>query len=278
MVSIIKFFMFLFVLALCSPTFALANEQDILAKAIPLWQANDNASLVVAVRIGSNGEVLFCNTRESSGNIHDDLAACSAISKAQPFAKPVNGLPTEYVFEMSKAMQLAQAMPQENNRRESELSIAPKPNTFPTEQTKSQNKQNTDDSQASDKNSKSANGVKEEKADAPKPVLAFDPRAQEAYKTNPIAKNKAGANYATTALNAINRHVVIPRTLKEKVSVDALLSIQSDGTVSEMSIYKSSGKKDVDDAIIAAVKKAGKLPAPERFKKVILTFNLHGMY
>jgi TonB family protein len=71
---------------------------QVLEKVLPFWQPGPSAGgapVIVAVRVGSNGEVLYCAPRAGSGNPAVDMEACAAVSRAGRFAAPAGGVPVE---------------------------------------------------------------------------------------------------------------------------------------------------------------------------------------
>lgn len=79
-------------------------DRAVLQKVLSKWSYPDGAkALTIMVRIGSNGEVLFCDAQKSSGNYVLDMQACSAVSAASPFAPPPGNFPLEVLLNFKSA-------------------------------------------------------------------------------------------------------------------------------------------------------------------------------
>ncbi len=103
-----RFFWSVLALALCLPLAAQGAQTgsadaaggyswQVLEKVLPAWQpaAGTSGPVILAVRVGSNGEVLYCDARKSSGDRNLDMAACSTVAAAANFPPPPGGLPVE---------------------------------------------------------------------------------------------------------------------------------------------------------------------------------------
>ena len=77
---------------------------QVLEKVLPQWHPAAGGPLTLTVRIGSNGEVLYCDTRSSSGDRGVDMNACSVVAGAAPFAAPPRGLPVEVYLSLPGAV------------------------------------------------------------------------------------------------------------------------------------------------------------------------------
>ncbi len=86
-------------------------------------------------------------------------------------------------------------------------------------------------------------------------------------------------SYAEEIMYRAHPHIQIPQGVRGEFTVELSLRINSSGTLEEFSVLKSSGRADLDNAVIAGVTKEGVIPVPPAgspTQNVRLLFTLKG--
>lgn len=171
---------------------------QVLETLLPLWEPPEGASgvVLVALRLSSEGRLLFCETKRGSGNPKLDESPCLAALKPKTFGPPPYGAVTEVYLTLAtdRAALLA-----------------------------------------------GARNTAADPAPAPAPT------------------------YAEQVMRAVRPHLAVPPNLGGKFAAEVNVRIvpkDGAGGVEQISVFKASGRGDVDAAILAAICTPGILPLP----------------
>lgn len=85
-----------------------------------------------------------------------------------------------------------------------------------------------------------------------------------------------GADYATRLMNQVRPHIALPIRLGGPFTADVRVQVRPDGTVQSLRMERSSGRADVDAAILRAFTAPGAVPAPGTARELVLTFTVQG--
>lgn len=184
----------------------------VLETLLPFWEPPEGASGVVqvALRLSSEGRLLFCETKRESGNAGLDASPCLAALKPKTFGVPPYGMVTEVYLTL-----------------------------------------------ATDRAA----------------LLAGAENADSGPKTD------APANaYAGQVMRAVRPHVEVPPRLGGRYTVEVdvhIVDTRGRGGVEQITVSTSSGRGEVDAAVLSALCAPGILPPPPTGKAELrLTFTV----
>lgn len=222
---------------------------QVLEKVLPLWQppAGGSGAVIVAVRVGSNGEILYCDTRASSGNPSVDMAACSTVAQAGSFAPPAGGVPLEVFL----------ALPGTGGGQAQFPAQSPAPSPVPY----------------------AGNAGRTLQTAQPYPA------GQSAVQPAPMQGSRAGeqvspvGNYADIVMNQIRPHLRVPADFKGEATVVVHMRVDDRGRVVAAEVVEATDStRSVDDAVLQAINRAGTMPPPpSASQRLVLTFTLRGL-
>ncbi len=220
----------------------------------------------ILVMIDGDGQVEECAPLSESGSEASEKAACDAVNSIGKFATPPYGLPMDVFLsfwvgktEVSPAGASAPITPAPKGK------IIPNP---PIAETAKGTAQSTAAVKPAD----------ESKAAAPTKTAA--PKANTTHKPT-IQDNRSGAvmdeqdYYVKMVMRKIGPHVEFPPNLPQgELSTSLTVNVDPNGNMKDIKLSQSSGSKELDDAILKAAQKTGKVNPPPNYKEkeLFLTF------
>ncbi len=204
----------------------------------------------IMVMIDGNGKVEDCSNLSNEKSDPNAAAACKAVKSIGKFSTPPYGLPMDVFlsFWIGKAETTPAVAPVA-------VTQAPAQNTMVTTPPKT-----TTTTKAS--------------------TTTKAPVANSSYKPV-IQENRSGAvlddkdHYVKMVMRKIGPNVVFPPNLPQgELSTALAVQVDANGTIKSVKTSQSSGVKELDDALVKATQKTGKVNAPndKKPRDLFLTF------